>query len=197
MNNRRGDVYMSVKVGVSARHVHVTKEDLQILFGKGYELSKKVDLSQPGQYACNEQVTLKGPKSSIERVRILGPERGKTQVEISKTDSYTLGINPPVRNSGDLDGAAEITIIGPCGQITKEAAIIAARHVHATKEDAKKYGFEGKEFISIVVKGEKPGILENVYVRISDNFSYEVHLDTDDANAFLIKNGDEAEIIVK
>lgn len=188
---------MSVKVGVSARHVHVTKEDLQILFGKGYELSKKVDLSQPGQYACNEQVTLKGPKSSIERVRILGPERGKTQVEISKTDSYTLGINPPVRNSGDLDGAAEITIIGPCGQITKEAAIIAARHVHATKEDAKKYGFEGKEFISIVVKGEKPGILENVYVRISDNFSYEVHLDTDDANAFLIKNGDEAEIIVK
>ena len=188
---------MKVNIGVSARHVHVTKEDVKILFGEGYELTKKVDLSQPGQYACNEQVTLEGAKGKIERVRILGPERGETQVEISKTDSFALGVKPPVRNSGDLDGAAEITIVGPKGKITKNAAIIAARHVHATKEDAKKYGFEGKEFVSIVVKGEKPGILENVYVRISDKFSYEAHLDTDDANAFLIKNGDEAELIVK
>lgn len=188
---------MKVNIGVSARHVHVTKEDVKILFGEDYELTKKVDLSQPGQYACNEQVTLEGAKGKIERVRILGPERGETQVEISKTDSFALGVKPPVRNSGDLDGAAEITIIGPKGKITKNAAIIAARHVHATTEDAKKYGFEGKEFVSIVVKGEKPGILENVYVRISDKFSYEVHLDTDDANAFLIKNGDEAELIVK
>lgn len=188
---------MLVRIGVSARHVHVTKEDVEILFGKDYKLSKKVDLSQPGQFACFEQVTIKGPKGSIERVRILGPERDKTQVEVSKTDTFSLGINPPVRNSGDLEGAAEITIIGPKGEITKNAAIIATRHVHATKEDAKKYGFEGKEFVSLVVKGEKPGILENVYVRISDKFSLEVHLDTDDANAFLIKNGDEAELIVK
>lgn len=188
---------MKVKIGVSARHVHLTEEDLKVLFGEEAELTKKVDLSQPGQYASNEQVTLKGPKGSIERVRILGPERNETQVEISKTDSFALGINPPVRNSGDLDGAAEVTIVGPKGEVTKNAAIIAARHVHATLEDAKKYGFEGKEFVSVVVKGEKPGILENVYVRISDKFSYEVHLDTDDANAFLIKNGDEAELIVK
>lgn len=188
---------MKVKIGVSARHVHVTKEDLNILFGDGFELSKKAYLSQPGQYACNEQVTLKGPKGTIERVRILGPERGQTQVEISKTDSFALGIKPPVRNSGDLDGAAEVTIIGPNGEITKNAAIIASRHVHATLEDAKKYGFEDKEFVSLVVKGEKSGILENVYVRINDNFSYEAHLDTDDANAFLIKQGDEAELIVK
>ena len=188
---------MKVNVGVSARHVHVTKEDLKILFGEDYELTKKVDLSQPGQYACNEQVTIKGPKGSIQRVRILGPERSATQVEISKTDSFLLGINPPVRNSGDLDDASEITIIGPHGEITKNAAIIAARHVHATKEDAKKYGFEGKEFISILVKSEKGGILDNVFVRISDDFSYEVHLDTDDANAFLIKQGDEVEIIIK
>lgn len=197
MNNKLGDGYMSVKIGVSARHVHVTKDDLNILFGEGYKLTKKVDLSQPGQYACNEQVILKGPKGIIERVRILGPERGETQVEISKTDSFVLGINPPVRNSGDLKGAAKITIVGPCGEITKDAAIIATRHVHATMEDAKKYGFEKKEFVKIMVKGEKGGILENVYVRISDNFSYEVHLDTDDANAFLIKNGDEAELITK
>lgn len=188
---------MKVNIGVSARHVHVTAKDVKILFGEGYELTKKVDLSQPGQYACNEQVTLEGAKGKIERVRILGPERSETQVEISKTDSFTLGVIPPVRNSGNLAGAAEITIIGPKGMVTKNAAIIASRHVHATKEDAKRYGFEGKEFVSIVVKGEKPGILENVYVRISDKFSYEVHLDTDDANAFLIKNGDEAELIVK
>lgn len=188
---------MLVKVGVSARHVHVTKEDINILFGENYELTKKVDLSQPGQFACNEQVIIRGPKGKIERVRILGPERDKTQVEVSKTDSFALGINPPVRNSGDLDDASEITIIGPKGEITKKAAIIAARHLHATKNDAEKYGFNGKEFVTLVVKGEKGGILENVYVRISDNYSYEVHLDTDDANAFLINNGDEAELIIK
>lgn len=188
---------MKIKIGVSARHVHVTKEDLKALFGEDYKLTKKVDLSQPGQYACNEQVTLKGPKGVIERVRILGPLRSKTQVEVSKTDSFVLGIKPPVRNSGDLKGAVEITIVGPKGEVTKNAAIIAARHLHATSLDSKKYGFEGKEFVSIVVKGQKPGILENVYVRISDDFSLEAHLDTDDANAFLINNGDEAELIIK
>ena len=188
---------MLVKIGVSARHVHVNKEDLEILFGKGYELTKKVDLTQPGQYACNEQVILEGPKGKIERVRILGPLRGESQVEISKTDSFALGINPPVRNSGDLEGAALVKIIGPKGEVEVPAAIIASRHVHATKEDAIKYGFLDKEFVSIKVKGEKAGILENVYVRVNDSFSYEVHLVTDDANAFLIKNGDEAELIVE
>lgn len=188
---------MNVNIGVSARHVHVSKEDLNILFGEGYELTEKVPLSQPGQYACNEQVILKGPKGSIERVRILGPVRGETQVEISKTDSFALGVKPPVRNSGDLNGAAEITIVGPKGEVTRNAAIIATRHIHATKEDAIKYGFEGKEFVSLKVKGEKGGVLENVYVRISDSFSLEVHLDTDDANALLIKNGDQGKIIIK
>ena len=188
---------MKVLVGVSQRHVHLTKEDVKMLFGDNYELNKKNDLYQPGQYACNEKVILKGAKGSISDVRVLGPERDKTQVEVTKTDCYRFGIDAPVRNSGDLDDASEITIIGPNGEITKNAAIIAARHLHATPEDAKKYGFEGKEFVTLVIGGEKPGILENVYVRISDKFSYEVHLDTDDANAFLIKNGDEAEIIVK
>lgn len=188
---------MKVTVGVSARHVHVTKDDLKVLFGENFELTKKVDLSQPGQYACNEQVTIKGPKGSIERVRILGPERDKTQVEVSKTDSFALGINPPVRNSGDLDGACEITIIGPNGEITRNAAIIAARHLHISMKDAEEYGLLDKEFVSILVKGEKGGILDNVYVRVSDDYSYEVHLDTDDANAFLIKNGDEVELIIK
>lgn len=187
---------MKVNIGVSRRHVHLTEEDVKKLFGDNYELTKFRDLSQPGQYACNEKVILRGAKGSIEDVRVLGPERDKTQVEITKTDCYRFGIDAPVRNSGDLDAAAEITIIGPKGEITKNAAIIASRHLHATKEDAIKYGFEGKEFVRLVVKGEKPGILENVYVRISDKFKLEVHLDTDDANAFLIKNGDEAEIII-
>lgn len=188
---------MKINVGVSARHVHVTKEDVAVLFGDGYELTVKVPLSQKGQYACNEQVTLKGPKGCIQKVRILGPERSRTQVEISKTDSFALGINPPVRNSGDLDDAFEITIVGPKGEITKNAAIIAARHIHANFEDAKKYGFENKEFVSLKVGGEKGGLLENVYVRLSNDFSFEAHLDTDDANAFLIKQGEEAELIVK
>ncbi len=188
---------MKVNIGVSARHVHVTKEDLKILFGEEATLTKKVDLSQPGQYACNEQVIIKGPKGQIERVRILGPERGEMQVEISKTDSFALGIKPPVRNSGDLDGAAEITVIGPKGEITKNAAIIASRHLHINTEDAKKLGIIDKKFVTLKVGGEKPGTLENVYVRVNDAFAYELHLDTDDANAFLIKNGDEAELIIE
>ena len=188
---------MKIKTGVSARHVHVTKEDMKILFGEGYELTKKIDLSQPFQYASNEQVTIKGPKNSIARVRILGPERSATQVEISKTDSFKLGINPPVRNSGDLKGAASITIIGPNGQITKNAAIIATRHIHASKDDAKKYGFENKKFVSVRVSGEKKGILNNVYIRTSDEYRFELHLDTDDANAFLINNGQEVELIIE
>ncbi len=188
---------MKVNIGVSARHVHVTKEDLKILFGEDAVLTKKAYLSQPGQYACNEQVTIKGPKGQIERVRILGPERDKMQVEISKTDSFALGIKPPIRNSGDLDGAAEITVIGPKGEVTKNAAIIASRHLHINTEDAKKLGIIDKEFVTLKVEGEKPGTLENVYVRVNDAFAYEVHLDTDDANAFLIKNGDEAELIIE
>ena len=188
---------MKVKVGVSARHVHVTKEDVKVLFGEGYELTKKIDLSQPGQYACNEQVIIEGPKGTIERVRILGPERSKTQVEVSKTDSFSLGIKPPVRNSGDLEDAENIKIIGPKGTIEKPAAIIASRHLHINPTDAEKLGIINKDFVTIKVDGEKPGILENVYVRISEDFVYEVHLDTDDANAFLIKNGDEVELIIK
>lgn len=187
---------MKVNIGVSRRHVHLTKDDVKILFGDNYELTKFKDLTQPGQYACNEKVILKGERGSIPDVRVLGPERDKTQVEVTKTDCYRFGINAPVRNSGDLEKASSITIIGPRGEVTKDSAIIASRHLHATREDAIKYGFEGKEFVKLVVKGQKPGILENVYVRISDKFKFEVHLDTDDANAFLIENGAEAEIII-
>ena len=188
---------MKIKIGVSARHVHLTKEDIKLLFGEPFFLTKKFDLSQHGQYACNEQVTIKGPKGQIEKVRILGPERDNTQVEVSKTDSFKLGINPPVRNSGDLSSASEITIIGPKGQITKKAAIIAARHIHASYNDAKKYGFIDKKIVKIKVSRERSGTLENVCVRLDDSFSLEAHIDTDEANAFLIESGDYGELIIE
>lgn len=188
---------MKVNIGVSARHVHLNKEDLEMLFGKGYELTYKSPLSQPGQFASKEQVIIKGPKGEIERVRILGPLRSKSQVEISKTDCFKLGIDAPYRLSGNLDNAGIIEIIGPQGSIVRNCAIIAARHIHATKEDAIKLGFLDKEFVSLEINGEKKGIIDNVYVRINDNYKLEVHIDTDDANAFLIKNGDEEELIIK
>lgn len=187
---------MKVGIGVSARHIHVTDEDVKILFGDGYKLTKKANLSQPGQFACEEQVTLVGPKGTFERVRILGPERSKTQVEVSKTDTFKLGINPPVRNSGDLDDAVEIKVVGPKGEITRNAAIIAARHLHIDPKTAEELHLTNDDFVKVRVGGEKPGLLEHVYVRVNENFVYEVHLDTDDANAFMIKQGDEAELII-
>lgn len=188
---------MRVKIGVSARHVHVTKDDVKILFGENYKLIKKKDLSQPGQYACCEQVTIKGPKGIIENVRILGPERKQTQVEISKTDTFKLGIDAPVRLSGDLSDAEEITIIGPKGEITKKAAIVAARHVHVSVKEAIKYGLKDKMTVKLVINTQRGGILNNVYVRVSDKYSFEVHLDTDEANALSLKNGDEQELIIE
>lgn len=188
---------MKVRVGVSQRHVHLTKEDVELLFGKNYTLTKKVDLYQPGQYSCEEQVIIKGPKGTIENVRVLGPERENTQVEISKTDTYKLGSKAPIRNSGDLSDASEITIIGPKGIITKKALIIATRHIHVNTKEALEYGFNNNQLLSIIIGGEKPGRLDNVYVRVDDSFKLQIHLDTDDANAFLINNDDVVEIVTK
>lgn len=188
---------MKVNIGVSARHIHVTKEDVKELFGEGYVLNKKNDLSQPGMYACEETVIIKGPKGTFENVRIVGPERSKTQVEVSKTDMFKLGVDAPIRNSGDLDGASLVTIIGPKGSIERNAVIVAQRHIHATLEEAKAYGFENKKNISIKIDGLRGGVLENVSVRISEDFKLEVHLDTDEANALSVKNGDMGELIIK
>ena len=188
---------MKVLVGVSQRHAHLTKDDVRVLFGDNYELSKRNDLYQPGQYACEETVTIKGPKSEMANVRVLGPARDKTQVEVSKGDTIKLGINAPIRDSGDLDDAAEITIIGPNGSLTKKAAIIATRHIHLSTEEANKLTLTSHDTVTIIVGGEKPGILNNVHVRIDDNFKMQVHLDIDDANAFLINNDDEVDVITQ
>ena len=185
---------MKISVGVSNRHVHLTNEDYKVLFGDT-PFTKKNDLKQPGMFSSNLTVTIKGPKRSIENVRVLGPLRSYTQVEVSKTDSYTLGIDPPVRNSGELDDAFEITIIGPNGTVTKNVAIIAARHIHVDKNIRKEYNLEGIDKVSVKISGEKSGIIDNVYLKDSEEAYFELHLDTDDANAHLLKQDDIVEII--
>ena len=187
---------MEVTIGVSNRHVHLTKEHLEILFGSGYELEIKSELVQPGQFASTSTLTIKTEKSEIPNVRVLGPIRSYTQVEISKTDAYKLGINPPVRDSGDLKGSAPIELIGPNGSIKlEEGCIIANRHIHITPKQIKELGLEGITKVSVELPGEKGGIINNVYLKIDENFALELHIDTDDANAHLIKTGDIGEII--
>lgn len=187
---------MKVSIGVSNRHVHLTQKHLNILFGDQYELEKKKDLTQPGQFSSTDLVTIKTDKSEISNVRVLGPVRNYTQVEISKTDAYKLGLNPPIRNSGDLKGSSPITLIGPKGTIDlEEGCIIATRHIHILPDQVKIYGLEGKEKVNVKLFGEKGGIITNVYLKISDEAFFELHLDTDDANAHLVKNGDIGEIL--
>jgi len=147
-------------------------------------------------FASNSLVTIKTSKSEIENVRIVGPVRNYTQVEISKTDAYKLGINPPIRNSGDVSGSSPITIIGPVGTLNlEEGCIIPTRHIHILPNQLKMYGLEGRDEVSVNVDGEKGGILNNVHLKVSEDSFFELHLDTDDANAHLIKNGDIGEII--
>ena len=178
---------IKIPVGVSNRHVHLTKEDLDVLFGKNYELTKKRDLSQKGQYACEEVVSLKNKENIIEHVRVLGPIRKYTQVEVSKTDANYLEINPPVRNSGDLDNSEIITIIGPKGQITKQnSCIIATRHIHINSSDYP--DLKDNDIVNIKVRDNV--IMENVYIKKDPSFVLELHVDKDDANKFEINNGD-------
>lgn len=187
---------MKVSIGVSNRHVHLTKNHLYILFGENYELEKVRDINQPGQFAAKEMVTLVTEKGSIENVRVLGPIRPYTQVEISKTDAYKLGINPPVRDSGDVEGSSPISIVGPCGRIDlEEGCILATRHIHITPKQMELYELEGKTVVDVLLPGEKGGILHNVSLKVSEESYFELHIDTDDANAHLVTSSDFAEII--
>ena len=185
---------MKVKVGISNRHVHLCYDDYKLLFGD-IPLTKRNDLTQPNTFACNETVTIEGDKRKIENVRVLGPCRNYTQVEVSKTDSYFLGVNPPVRNSGDLENAYPITIIGPFGKIKRNACIVATRHIHVDKNIRKAHNLEGINKVSVKIIGEKSGIIDNVYLKDSEEAYFELHLDTDDGNAFLLKNGMDVEIV--
>ncbi|GIP35401.1 hypothetical protein J2TS4_46110 [Paenibacillus sp. J2TS4] len=188
---------MKVPVGISNRHIHLSQEHLDQLFGPGYQLNKLKDLKQVGQYAAEETVTLVGPKGKINNVRILGPVRRETQVEISRTDSYLLGVDPPIRDSGDLNGSPGITIQGPCGEVLLEQGVILAfRHIHFSTEDAKSFGIHDKQFVWVSVGGARSLILENVLCRVHPDYRLEFHIDTDEANAAGLRNGMELEVIV-
>jgi putative phosphotransacetylase len=181
-----------IPIAVSARHCHLSQADLEQLFGKGYELSKKAELSQPGQFASKETVTLVGPRGCIEKVRILGPVRSATQVEISKTDSVKLGVQPPLRESGNIKDSASITLVGPQGSIyKKDGVIIAQSHIHMSPEDADRFEVVNGEYVRVKNEGIRTMTFENVLVRVSSKYNLEMHIDTDEANAGFISCGDK------
>ncbi|HLV08770.1 MAG TPA: phosphate propanoyltransferase [Halanaerobiales bacterium] len=187
----------TIPVGVSVRHIHISQQDLEIMFGKGYQLTKRNELTQPGEFAANEVVVLVGPRlRSITNVRILGPLRSRTQVELALTDAIILGLRPPVRKSGDLDGSESLTLVGPKGSLTlKEGVIRANRHIHMGPEDARRFGVKNDQIVSVEVDGDKALIFKNVQVRVCQGWKLEMHLDTDDANAAGINCGAEARLI--
>jgi len=186
-----------VPVGVSNRHIHLSKADLETLFGAGYELTPIKDLSQPGQFACKECLTIVGPSlRPIENVRVLGPVRKASQVEISRTDSFVLKVKPPVRESGDIAGSAPVTIIGPKGVVTlKEGCIIANRHIHMSLDEGAAFGLKDGDYVNVEAKGERKTLFYDVQVRVHKDFRLEMHIDTDDANAAGIGNGAKVTII--
>lgn len=175
---------MNFIVETSARHVHVSQEDLETLFGKGYELTRKKDLSQPGQYACNEKVTIVGSKKEM-AASILGPVRPASQVEISLTDARSIGVDAPVRESGDVAGSGACKLVGPCGEVElKEGVIVAKRHIHATPEDAEKLGVKDKDVVSVKIDTDgRSLVFGDVVVRVSPKFALAMHIDTDESNA--------------
>lgn len=187
----------TVPVGVSNRHIHLSKEHMEILFGKGYELTPLKDLSQPGQYACKELLTIIGPSlRPIENVRVLGPIRRNTQVEISRTDSFVLKVKPPVRESGDITGSAGLTIVGPKGVVViDEGCIIANRHIHMSPEDGRTFGVKDGDYVTVEAEGARRTRFYDVQIRVSDKFRLEMHIDTDDANAAGIGNGARVRVL--
>ena len=187
---------MMVEVEASGRHVHLCREDVERLFGRGYRLTKVRDLSQPGQYACKETVTICGPKGAIEKVRILGPVRPRTQVEILSGDSFKLGIKAPARLSGDLDKTPGITIIGPRGSVqTKEGLMAAQRHIHMLPQDAARFGVHDGQNVSLEIDGIRGGILRNTIVRVTGQSGLECHIDTEEANALGLDSSSTVKII--
>lgn len=185
-----------VVVGVSNRHIHLSQEDLEKLFGAGYKLSKMKDMKQPGQFAAKETVTIEGSKGKFEGVRILGPVRKETQVEISISDSFKLGVKPPIRESGKLDGTPGIKIIGPKGSVVKErGVIVAGRHIHMPKYIADIRGYKDGELVNVETFGERKMVLYNVLLRVGSNMAKEIHIDMDEANAAGLKNDDYVKII--
>lgn len=185
-----------VPVGVSVRHVHLTLEHIAVLFGERYQLTPLKSLSQPGQFAAEETVTISGPKGAFEKVRILGPAREASQVEISKSDAFLLGLRPPVRESGFIDGTPGLTVIGPAGEVElARGAIIAARHIHLHTRDAVEWGIADGQLLRVRVEGERALVFDNVIARVSEHFALDMHIDTDEGNAAGLTPGDTAVIL--
>lgn len=186
-----------VPVGISARHVHLSQGDIAALFGPGYELTPLKPLVQPGQYAAREQLTLVGPKGELGKVRILGPARAETQIELSFTDAMKLGIkNCPIRMSGDLAGTPGLKLVGPRGELTvTQGVIVAQRHLHLSGPQAQAYGVHDKQVVSVRVTGARPCLLEGVVCRVGEGHELEIHIDTDEANACALQNGDLLELV--
>lgn len=173
-----------ILVETSARHVHVTESDLEILFGKDHKLTPKKELSQPGQYACVERLDVVGPKSTIKGVSILGPTRKSTQIEVSYTDARTLGLNPPVRESGNTVESAPCKLVGPAGEVeVSEGVIIAKRHIHMTPKDAQEYGVKDQQVVCVKLNTSRSVVLCDTVIRVSDKFAPAMHIDTDESNA--------------
>jgi len=187
-----------VAVGISNKHVHLSEADLAALFGTGHKLTIKKDLKQPGQYAAEEQVDVVGPKGTIKSVRILGPTRKETQVELAETDARGIGLALPVRESGKLDGTPGLKLVGPAGEVNlPKGGIIALRHIHLSPADAEKAGVKDQDWVTVKAPGKRPVIFEDVLIRAVDGFICEMHVDTDEGNAAGIANGDMMEIIGK
>jgi len=179
-----------VPISTSARHIHLTKEHVDLLFGSGHRLTVKAPLSQPGQFACEETLTITGPKNHIQNVRILGPERKESQVEISKTDGFTLGVKAPVRASGDLDSTPGIKLTGPAGELELPRGVIEAqRHIHMSPEDAEHFGVKDRDWVMVRVGGSRGIVFDDVLVRVSADYRLDMHIDTDEANAADVQQG--------
>jgi len=186
-----------VPVGLSNKHVHLSKEDIATLFGEGHELTPTKDLGQPGQFACEEKVDLVGPKGTIKGVRVLGPARKESQVEISFADSFIIGIkNVPIRDSGKLEGTPGIKLVGTKGEVQlQKGVIIAARHIHMQTAQANELGLKDKDIVKVKVGGERAVVFENVLLRVSDTYALELHVDLEEGNAALLHNGQQLEVI--
>ena len=186
---------MKLPIALSNKHIHLSQADIDVLFGQGYELTHKKDLSQPGQFACEEMVEVVGPKGST-KMRVLGPARPESQVEVSLADARGLGIAVPVRQSGDTEGTPGCKLVGPKGEVEmSRGVIVAARHIHMSLEDAEKFGVKDKDVVSVQTTGERALLFNNVLVRANAAFALEMHVDLDEGNAAGVKNGDLVELV--
>ena len=186
---------MKLPIALSNKHIHLSQADIDVLFGQGYELTHKKDLSQPGQFACEEMVEVVGPKGST-KMRVLGPARPESQVEVSLADARALGIAVPVRQSGDVEGTPGCKLVGPKGEVEmSRGVIVAARHIHMSLEDAEKFGVKDKDVVSVQTTGERALLFNNVLVRANAAFALEMHVDLEEGNAAGVKNGDLVELV--